>query len=83
MLLGGGGLSRALQPTGEKNNTHTSPPPAHPKKHQTKVLEAAAANGVPVSPSMTGPHAAELQTQLEVFFKQHKYPENKAFVLCV
>eukprot|EP00877_Chromochloris_zofingiensis_P012122 jgi/Chrzof1/7163/Cz02g13130.t1 len=44
-------------------------------------LELAATHNIPISPSMVGPHADELLTQLEVFFKQNKYPENKCFVL--
>eukprot|EP00879_Flechtneria_rotunda_P025814 GHRR01027461.1.p1 GENE.GHRR01027461.1~~GHRR01027461.1.p1 ORF type:complete len:271 (+),score=75.01 GHRR01027461.1:661-1473(+) len=44
-------------------------------------LQQAAAAGVPVSPSMTGPHTEELKTQMEVFFKQYTYPENKCFIL--
>jgi len=37
--------------------------------------------GVPLSPSMIGPHLEELVTQLQVFFKQFRYPEHKAFIL--
>ncbi|KAF6254575.1 hypothetical protein COO60DRAFT_1642231 [Scenedesmus sp. NREL 46B-D3] len=44
-------------------------------------LQEAAAAGIPVSPSMSGPHPEELMTQMEVFFKQHKYPDNKCFIL--
>jgi hypothetical protein len=42
-------------------------------------LQQAATAGIPVSPSMSGPE--ELMTQMEVFFKQHKYPDNKCFIL--
>lgn len=45
------------------------------------ALDCCDAAGVPVSPSMVGPHPLELVTQLQVFFKQHRYPEHKAFVL--
>ncbi|WIA30769.1 hypothetical protein OEZ86_000829 [Tetradesmus obliquus] len=44
-------------------------------------LEEAAAAGIPISPSMSGPYPEELMTQMEVFFKQHKYPDNKCFIL--
>jgi hypothetical protein len=30
---------------------------------------------------MSGPHPEELMTQMEVFFKQHKYPDSKCFIL--
>lgn len=44
-------------------------------------LEEAAAAGIPISPSLSGPHAEEQTTQMEVFFKQYKYPEHKCFIL--
>jgi hypothetical protein len=46
----------------------------------TELQEAAAA-GIPISPSLSGPHAEEQMTQMEVFFKQFKYPEHKCFIL--
>jgi hypothetical protein len=45
------------------------------------ALDRCEAAGVPLSPSMVGPHPEELATQLQVFFKQFRYPEHKAFVL--
>jgi hypothetical protein len=47
----------------------------------TTELQEAATAGIPVSPSMSGPHPEELMTQMEVFLKQHKYPDNKCFIL--
>jgi len=44
-------------------------------------LERLAGEGVPVSPSMTGPHPEEITTQLEVFYKQYSYPDHKCFLL--
>jgi hypothetical protein len=44
-------------------------------------LERLAGEGVPVSPSMTGPHPEEIMTQLEVFYKQYSYPDHKCFLL--
>lgn len=44
-------------------------------------LEDAAAAGIPISPSMMGPHPEEHLTQMEVFFKQFTYPEHKTFIL--
>jgi hypothetical protein len=46
----------------------------------TELAEAAAA-GIPISPSLSGPHAEEQMTQMEVFLKQYKYPEHKCFLL--
>jgi hypothetical protein len=46
----------------------------------TELQEAEAA-GIPISPSLAGPHAEEQMTQMEVFFKQFKYPEHKCFIL--
>jgi hypothetical protein len=37
--------------------------------------------GLPISPSMLGPHADALATQLQVFFKHNRFPEHKAFIL--
>lgn len=45
------------------------------------ALDRCEESGLPVSPSMVGPHPEELITQLQVFFKQYRYPEHKAFVL--
>jgi hypothetical protein len=45
------------------------------------ALDRCEGAGVPVSPSMVGPHAEELITQLQVFFKQYRFPEHKAFIL--
>ncbi|GBF98209.1 hypothetical protein Rsub_10709 [Raphidocelis subcapitata] len=45
------------------------------------ALDRCEAAGLPVSPSMEGPHAEELTTQLQVFFRHFKYPEHKAFIL--
>lgn len=44
-------------------------------------LDEAAAAGIPVSPSLAGPHPEEQMTQMEVFFKQFKYPEYKCYIL--
>lgn len=44
-------------------------------------LAEAAAKGIPISPSLSGPHAEEQMTQMEVFLKQYKYPEHKCFLL--
>jgi hypothetical protein len=44
-------------------------------------LSEAASAGIPISPSISGPHPEELLTQMEVFFKQHSYPDNKTFIL--
>jgi hypothetical protein len=45
------------------------------------ALDRCEAAGLPVSPSMEGPHAEELLTQLQVFLRHFKYPEHRAFVL--
>ncbi|KAF8068340.1 hypothetical protein HT031_002029 [Scenedesmus sp. PABB004] len=64
-----------------------SPPCAHSaatvrdRRGRAAELKEAAAAGIPISPSMTGPHPEELMTQLEVFFKQFKYPDSKCFIL--
>lgn len=47
----------------------------------TAELAEAAAAGIPVSPSLSGPHPEEQLTQMEVFLKQYKYPEHKCFLL--
>lgn len=57
---------------------------AHINKTTVSVfaeLQEAAAAGIPISPSMSGPHPEELMTQMEVFFKQYTYPDNKCFIL--
>jgi hypothetical protein len=45
------------------------------------ALDRCDAAGLPVSPSMLGPHTDALATQLKVFFKHHRYPDHKAFIL--
>jgi hypothetical protein len=56
--------------------------PRLPRVHASCAeLEEAAAAGVPVSPSLAGPHAEEQMTQMEVFFRQYCYPEHKCFIL--
>lgn len=57
-----------------------SPLPQSDRLAATELQEAAAA-GIPISPSLSGPHAEEQMTQMEVFFKQFKYPEHKCFIL--
>ncbi len=44
-------------------------------------LAQAEALGIPVSTSCTGPYEEALFTQLEVFFKNNKYPDNKCFIM--
>lgn len=46
-----------------------------------EALDRCEAAGVPISPSMVGPHPEELITQLQVFLKQFRFPEHKAFIL--
>lgn len=45
------------------------------------ALERAEGAGLPVTPSMIGPHAEEIITALEVHLKSFRFPEHKAHVL--